>query len=188
MIDGPFLWYLNRGTGIVILVLLTTSTVLGVLALGQRSGRAVPRFVTQALHRNLALLSIVVLAVHVCSAVLDSFVDIRWWQAISPVGATYQPLWLGLGTVALDLTVVVVVTSVVRSRLNHRTWFVVHLLSWAVWLAAVAHSIGIGTDLRDGTRWAVIPTVACVAAVVAAAAVRLLHLRSENHSLVRSAP
>lgn len=188
MTDGPFLWYLNRGTGIVLLVVLTTSTVLGVLALGQRSGRRVPRFVTQALHRNLALLAVVALTVHVFSAVLDSFVDIRWWQAIIPVGATYQPRWLGLGALALDLTVVVVITSLVRSRLNHRTWHIVHLLSWAAWLLAVAHSIGIGTDLRGGTGWAVAPTVACVAAVVAAAALRLVRLRSENQPLVRSAP
>ena len=57
--EGPFLWYLNRGTGVVVLVLLTITTVLGVVALGNRSGRGLPRFVSQALHRNLALLSVV---------------------------------------------------------------------------------------------------------------------------------
>ena len=173
MTDGPLLWYLNRSTGLVLLVLLTASTVLGVLALGGRPGRGLPRFVTQSLHRNLALLSVTLLVVHVATAVVDTYVDIRWWQALVPVGASYMPLWLGLGTVALDLLAVVVVTSLLRSRLGHRTWHAVHLLAWAAWAVAVAHGIGIGTDLRAGNRPAVVPTVACVAAVLLAGLLRL---------------
>ena len=58
---------------------------------------------TQALHRHLALLAVVLLGVHVVSAVVDEYVDIRWWQAFVPFGATYEPFWLGLGAVAVDL-------------------------------------------------------------------------------------
>jgi sulfoxide reductase heme-binding subunit YedZ len=176
MTDGPFLWYLNRSTGVVLLVLLTLSVVLGVLAMGGRPGRGLPRFVTQSLHRNLALLSVLALVVHVVSAVADTYVDIRWWQAIVPVGATYLPLWLGLGTLALDLMAVIVLTSLLRSRLGHRSWRVVHLLSWVAWGFSVAHSIGIGTDLKSATGLAVVPVFACVVAVVAALLLRLTHL------------
>ena len=42
MIDGPFLWYLNRGTGVVALVLLTLTTVLGLVALGTVRPAAYP--------------------------------------------------------------------------------------------------------------------------------------------------
>ena len=173
MTDGPLLWYLNRSTGLVLLVLLTITTVLGVLSLGGRPGRGVPRFVTQSLHRNLALLSVALLGAHVTSAVVDTYVDIRWWQAVVPVGATYMPLWLGLGTVSLDLIALVVVTSLLRTRLSHRSWHAVHLLSWAAWLVAVVHGVGIGTDLRAGSLLAVVPTVSCVAAVLLAGTVRL---------------
>ena len=172
--DGPLLWYLNRATGLTLLVLLTISTVLGVLAMGGRPGQRIPQFVTQHVHRNLALLSVVALAVHVASAVLDTFVDISWWQAVVPFGATYEPLWLGLGALSLDLVAVVVVTSLVRSRLTHRWWRAVHLLAWLAWVAAVVHSIGIGTDIEGRAMWAVVPTV-CVLAVVAALGLRLGH-------------
>ena len=166
MTEGPLLWFLNRGSGVVLLVLLTLSTVLGVLALaGGRPGRGVPRFVSQSLHRNLALLSVVALLVHVVTAVVDTFVDIRWWQAMVPVGATYEPLWLGLGTLSLDLIVVVVLTSLLRTHLGHRRWHAVHLLSWLAWAVGVAHGIGIGTDLREPVGWAVVPVAASVAAV-----------------------
>jgi sulfoxide reductase heme-binding subunit YedZ len=178
--ESPLLWYLNRSTGLVLLVLLTATTVLGVLAMGGTPGRGLPRFVTQALHRNLALVSVVALAAHVLTAVADTFVDIRWWHALVPVGATYEPLWLGLGTLALDLILVVVVTSLLRTRLGYRTWRGIHGLSWLAWVLAVAHTSGIGTDVRDGSGWAVLPTLLCVLAVAAAAGLRLVRLLDDR--------
>jgi sulfoxide reductase heme-binding subunit YedZ len=178
MTDGPLLWYLNRSTGLVLLVLLTLTVVLGVLALGGHGrGRGLPRFVTQALHRNLALLSVVLLGAHVSTAVVDTYVDIRWWQAVVPVGASYMPLWLGLGAVSLDLIALVVVTTWLRARIGLRGWHAVHLLSWAAWAVAVAHGIGIGTDVRDGSRLGVATTLACVAAVLLAGVARLVRGR-----------
>ncbi len=174
MIDGPLLWYLNRGTGFVILGLFTMTTVLGILATGGRAGHGLPRFVTQGVHRNLALLSVLMLGAHVTTAVADSYVDIRWWQALVPwAGSTYLPLWLGLGTLALDLVVVVTATSLLRTRLGHGSWRAVHLLAYAGWVAAVAHTLGIGTDVREGTRWAQLGVAGCVALVAAAVALRL---------------
>lgn len=176
MTDGPLLWYLNRGTGVVLLVLLSVSIVLGVLAMGGRPGRpgrGVPRFVTQAVHRNLALLSVLMLLAHVVSAVVDTYVDIRWWQALVPYGATYQPLWLGLGTLALDVVVVVVATSLLRPRLGLRSWRTVHLLAWVAWGLSVAHAIGIGTDLARPSGLAVLPTAVCVGAVGVALVLRV---------------
>jgi sulfoxide reductase heme-binding subunit YedZ len=170
MTEGPFLWYLNRGSGVVLLVLLTVTTVLGVVALGNRSGRGLPRFVSQALHRNLALLSVVLLAGHVVSAVVDEYVDIRWWQAFLPVGATYEPVWLGLGAVALDLIAVVVVTSLLRHRMPHRAWRLLHVSAYGLWLMSLLHGIGMGTDLGGGW-WLV--AVVCAAAVPLAATYRV---------------
>lgn len=172
---GPLLWYLNRSTGLVVLALLTVSAVLGVLSTG-RGGRLVPRFVSQALHRNLALWSVVLLALHVTTAVVDTYVDIRWWQAFVPwVGASYLPLWLGLGTVALDVILLVVLTSLLRARMRHRSWRLVHLLSYVAWAVAVAHGLGIGTDLRN-TGWERTAVWASVALVAGLATVRMVRV------------
>lgn len=174
MIDGPFLWYLNRGTGFVLLTLFTVSVVLGILATHSRAGGRVPGFVTQALHRNVALLAVSMLAAHVATAVLDTYVDIRWWQALVPyVGSTYMPIWLGLGTLALDVLLAVTVTSLLRARMNHRSWRAVHLLAYVGWALSVGHATGIGTDLRAGAGWAIAITAVCVCVVAAAASLRL---------------
>ncbi len=169
--DDPLLWFLNRATGSVLLILFTLVVVLGVLATRGRAGTRVPRFVSQTLHRELGLLATALLVEHVVTAVGDELVDIRLLQALSPIGATYQPLWLGLGTLAFDLVLVIVVTSLMRDRLGHRAWRLVHVLAYAAWVASMAHGLGIGTD--SGATWSQVLTWSCVAAVVVAVAVRL---------------
>lgn len=177
--DDPLLWFLNRATGSVLLILFTLVVVLGVLATRGRAGTRVPRFVPQTLHRDLGLLASALLLAHVVTAVVDTFVDIRWWQALWPFGATYQPLWLGLGTLAFDLVLVIVATSLLRGRLGHRGWRVIHVSAYAAWVASVAHGLGIGTD--SGATWSQVLTWSCVAAVVLAVVVRL-------SAVVRPAP
>ena len=168
--DGPLLWFLNRGTGTSLMVLFTLSTVLGVLS-AREGRRLVPRMITQGLHRNLALLSLALLVGHVVTAVVDTYVDIRWWQALSPVGATYKPLWLGLGTVALDTLLLVVATSLVKDRIPHRLWRGVHWLGYLAWVTSMAHAFGIGTDA--GTTWGRYLGLGCVTAVLVAVVVRV---------------
>ncbi|MEP6797292.1 MAG: ferric reductase-like transmembrane domain-containing protein [Lapillicoccus sp.] len=170
---SPALWYLNRGTGLVLLVLYTVVVVAGIAATRRNPGpRIWPRFAGQALHRSLGLLAATLLAVHVTTAVADEFVDIRWWQALVPFGATYRPLYLELGTVTLDLTVAVIVTALLRHRLPERFWRATHLLAYPAWAAAVVHTLGIGTDA--GEHWVRIGLYACVAAVLLASTVRLV--------------
>ena len=170
MTEGPVLWYLNRSTGVVALVLLTITTVLGVLALGGRPARRVPRFVTQAVHRNIALLAVLLVVVHVVSAVVDEFVELRWWHALVPFTSTYERVWVGIGAVALDLLVMVTVSSLLRSRMHHRGWRALHLTAYALWATSILHGIGMGTDLSDGLWWL---TLGCAALVPMALAWRL---------------
>jgi methionine sulfoxide reductase heme-binding subunit len=169
--EGPLLWYVNRSTGLVLLVLLTLTVLLGVLSTRGDAASRVPRFVVQALHRNLGLLTMVMLALHVTTAVLDEYVDIRWWQAFAPWELRYEPLWLALGIVSLDLLVAVVATSLVRHRLGHRAWAGVHLTTYAVWGLSLVHGLVIGTD--TGAGWARWVYVGCGVVVAGAVVLRM---------------
>ncbi|WP_076263152.1 ferric reductase-like transmembrane domain-containing protein [Intrasporangium flavum] len=168
----PILWFLGRGTGVVLLALLTATTVLGVLSTRRGFHPLWPRFVTQELHRAVSGVAVLVLAGHVASAVVDEYGDIRWWQALVPFGATYEPLYLSLGTLALDLLAVVVVTSLLRGRLSGRTWRVVHRAAYASWAVSVVHGVGMGTDVAS--PWFVWLTVTCVALVAVATLARVV--------------
>ncbi len=175
-LSGPLLWFANRGTGIVLLVLYTLVVVLGILsAAGRGPSRFIPRFVTQGLHRNLALLATVLLAAHVATAVIDTYVDIRWFDAFLPVGGLYRPFYLGMGALSLDLLLAVGVTSALRSRISERVWRRIHWLAFPSWAVAVIHSLGIGTDI--GSPWGRWTVLACVGAVLAAVAGRAVTRR-----------
>lgn len=169
--EGPLLWHVNRSTGLVLLVLLTTTVMLGVWSTRGDAGTRVPRFAVQALHRNIGLLSMTMLTLHVATAVLDEFVDIRWWQVFAAWDLHYRPLWLALGIVALDLLVVVTVTSLLRDRLPVRGWRLLHLLTYPVWLLSVAHGLGIGTDRGEG--WVQLVYLGSAVAVAASVLVRI---------------
>ncbi len=162
------LWYASRATGITSLLLLTAVVLLGVLV--KRGGRlpGLPGFAVTGLHRNISLLSVVFLAVHIVSVVLDPYVTIDWISVIVPWGGTYRPLWVGLGAVAFDLLVALIVTSLLRLRMKQGTWRAIHWLAYAMWPVALAHGIGAGTDLRSGPLL-VLTVGASVAVAVAAA-------------------
>jgi methionine sulfoxide reductase heme-binding subunit len=165
------LWYLMRGTGAAALVLLTAAMVLGIVNVRRWAPQGVPRFVVDDLHRTVALLAVALLAVHVVTAVVDSYVPIAVVSVLIPFDGGYRPLWVGLGALALDLFIALIVTSLLRGRLGLRTWRAVHWLAYACWSLAFAHSVGIGTDVAAG--WMLWVALGCAAAVLAAVALRL---------------
>jgi Ferric reductase like transmembrane component len=169
---GPSaLWYLTRATGAVSLVLLTVSVVLGIAVVGRLATPAWPRFVVNGLHRNVSLLAITLLAVHVVTSVLDPFAGIRLVDAVVPFVSSYRPLWLGLGALAADLLIAITLTSVIRRRLGHRAWRATHWMAYACWPVAVLHTVGTGSDVKQA--WLLALTAACVAAVIGAVWVRI---------------
>lgn len=176
--NGPLLWFANRGTGVVLVGLLTVSVALGVMSTARVGSRWWPRFLTQGLHKNVALLSVLLLAMHVTTAVADSYVDIRWSDAFVPGRSAYEPLWLALGTIALDLLLAVTLTSLLRRRMAHRSWRVVHVASYSAWALGLVHGLGMGTDA--GEPWSVAVSVSCVAVVAAAGVARLAIARHEQ--------
>jgi DMSO/TMAO reductase YedYZ heme-binding membrane subunit len=164
-------WYLTRATGWVALVLLTASVVFGVLgSLRYASAPRWPRFTIDALHRDVSLLSVVFLVLHIITTVLDGFAPITLIDGVIPFQSPYRPLWLGLGTVSFDLMIALVITSLVRRRLGYGAWRAVHWLAYACWPIAVLHSLGTGTDVK--TWWMLLLTVVCVAAAVIAVLAR----------------
>jgi methionine sulfoxide reductase heme-binding subunit len=170
-LNGPALWYATRATGLVTLLLLTASMLLGIITAGRFASEKWPRFLTVGLHRNMTLLVLVFLALHVGTTIVDTYTSIPAAAAVLPFASAYKAPWLGLGAVAADLLVAVLVTSLLRSRLGLRAWRRLHWLAYACWPVALAHGLGTGTDRR--TLWAVAGTLGCVAAVAAAATWRL---------------
>jgi methionine sulfoxide reductase heme-binding subunit len=171
-LHGPTLWYATRATGLVTMLLLTASVLLGILTTGRFAGGSWPRFLTVGLHRNLALLTVTFLALHVGTTVVDQFVSIPLTAAFLPFTTSYKGAWVGLGAVALDLLIALVATSLVRNRLGLRTWRWVHWAAYVCWPVALVHGLGAGTD--RGTLWVFVLTIACAAVVTGVATWRFV--------------
>ena len=175
-------WYASRATGVVALLLLTGVLVLGILV--NRQGRlpGLPRFAAGSLHRNISLLAVAFVAVHVLTAVLDTYVSIPLVSGVIPFASGYERLWLGLGAISFDLMLAMIITSLVRGRLNRILWRAIHLLAYVCWPVAFAHSIGSSRDMQHG--WLLDLGIAC--ALLVAAAV-LWRLASAARQLPRAA-
>jgi methionine sulfoxide reductase heme-binding subunit len=176
MTSGTALWYASRASGVVSLVLLSAVMIIGLLVSRQGRLPGLPRFAVLGLHRNLSLLAVAFVVVHVLTAVADSYVSISLAAALIPFVSSYEPLWLGLGAVALDLMAAVIVTSLLRGHLGRRAWRAVHWLAYASWPVAVVHSVFSSRDLQSGPLLYL--ALACIAAVIGALGWRLASARA----------
>ncbi|HEY7915950.1 MAG TPA: ferric reductase-like transmembrane domain-containing protein [Acidimicrobiales bacterium] len=180
------LWYTTRATGIVALVLLTGTMVLGILTAGRARARSWPAFAQAELHKRVSLLAMVFLAFHVLTSVLDTYVDVGWGAIIVPFASSYRPVWTGLGTVGVDLLLAVAISSALRQRISASTWRGIHWLAYGSWPVAMAHSLGMGTDASR--LWMTGLAGACSLAVLGSLAWRMIdHNQSRARALATGA-
>jgi DMSO/TMAO reductase YedYZ heme-binding membrane subunit len=142
------LWYSTRAAGEVALLFLTVVVAFGVMSAVRVGGRRIPRFVVAGMHRNLTLVGLGFLVVHIGTAVLDTYAPIGLADAVLPFTSAYRPIWLGLGTLAFDTLLVLTVTSLLRTRIGLRRWKALHWTAYGCWVTALVHALGTGTDTR----------------------------------------
>lgn len=164
-------WYLTRSSGAMALILLTLALVLGVIDLRRWSTETWPRFVVDSLHHNVSLLALAFLCLHILTAVLDTFAPISLTDAVIPFIGSYRPFWLGLGALAFDLTIAVILTSLLRRRLGHAVWRTTHWLAYASWPIALLHGLGTGSDVKSA--WLLVLSVGCLVMVIGAVLIRV---------------
>lgn len=165
------LWLLGRGLGVSTLVLLTISMVAGIVTWQRSTPLETPRFAVAEIHRRASLVASGLLVAHILSLVLDQEAQLSWVDTVVPFLNARNPLWWGLGTLSLDILLVVVVTSLVKKRISHRVWRGIHWFSYLAWPVAVLHAFGGGTDAT--TVWFRLIAFTCIAAVGAAVGIRL---------------
>lgn len=142
------MWFVSRGLGAAALTLLTASLALGIISGAGVRSVGWPRFASAGLHRNLSLFTLVLLAVHIATAVLDPFARIRWQDAVVPFGSAYRPVWVGAGAIAVDVLLAISLTTAIRRHIGYRVWRVIHWSGYSCWPAAILHGLGTGTDVR----------------------------------------
>lgn len=157
---NELLWYVSRATGVVSIVLLTVVLVLGMVTSGRRRPHGESATIVVALHRWLSLGMVVFMVGHIATAIAETYVSVDLVSAVLPFTSGFETLWVGLGTLTVDILLAVLVTSLLRHRLAERTWRRVHLLSYALWPMALVHGLALGTASEPLLRGV---TIACAA-------------------------
>ena len=184
--NSTYLWYATRASGIVALILLTSTMVLGLATTSRARARHWPGFAQQEFHRRVSILAVVFLALHVLTSILDTYVHIGWLAIVVPFSSPYSPFWVGLGAIALDLMLAVFVSSLLRSHLKPATWRGIHWLAYGSWPIALAHTFGLGTD--SGEHWVIAVGVLCVLSVGLALAWRVRTSVKKQATVVNDVP
>jgi len=162
-VNSTYLWYATRASGIVALILLTLTMVLGLVTTSRARARNWPGFAQQEFHRRVSITAVVFVAIHVLTSILDTYVHIGWFAIVVPFISPYSSFWVGLGAIALDLMLAVFVSSLLRAHLKPATWRGIHWLAYASWPVALAHTFGLGTDSRE--QWVIVLGALCALAV-----------------------
>ncbi len=171
-LTSPYLWYTTRATGLVTMVLFTLVVSLGTLVANRVGGTTVGRFELNELHRTIASVAIVFLAIHIITTVADSFVATGPLAVVVPFVSPYKRLPVALGAIALDLMVAVWVSSLLKARVANASWRFIHWFSWLAYAIAIVHALLTGTDARHGVGLVIV--LACLATVAGAAAWRFV--------------
>ena len=164
MID--LIWIVARSTGTAALVALVLSVLSGMaLRSGALAWLSHNRGV-RAVHDLTSVLWLPLAIAHVVALMLDPYAKIGFADLIVPFLVSYGSLAIGLGTISLQLIVVVLISTWLRSSLTQQGWLAIHRLSYVAFVAAFAHGLLAGTDLAQPLLSALAWITAAVLAIV----------------------
>lgn len=143
---SPLTWYLVRSSGLSLYLLLWLSTVFGLGITTGTFDRFPGRPTVLMLHRFSTELAYSALALHLFGLVLDSYVRYSVTDLLVPFWADGGNLWTALGVIAAWSTILIGVSFSLRNLIGQRTWRLLHFGSFPLYLLALFHGLGSGTD------------------------------------------
>jgi sulfoxide reductase heme-binding subunit YedZ len=139
-------WLISRASGVVALVLVSLSVLMGL----SMAARAIPRpawkRVVARLHEHVALAALSAVGLHGASLLGDSWLKPGLRGIVIPFALPYRPAFTGAGIIAGYLMVLIGPSFYVRRRIGAGRWRKVHRVGAAIWALSVAHTLGAGSD------------------------------------------
>ena len=161
---------------------LLTLAVIGGLQLSTRLvRRPAPAWVLDV-HRFVAGLAVVFVAVHLVGLWADTFVQFTGADLLVPFASSYHTGALALGIVAMYLLLAIEITSLLMKRMSRRVWYTVHLSSYVLFTVATIHGLLVGTD-RHSTAF----RGACLLAAIVVLFMSLVRILAPRRSARASA-
>ena len=144
-------WIASRSAGIVALLAITASVILGLLMANGLPRRKGATRVLVSLHESTALAGLIAIAVHGITLLGDPWMHATLWKISVPFSIGYRPLWTSLGIIAGWIAAALGLSYYARKRIGTRLWRKLHRATVVAWALGIAHTIGAGTDANE--RW-----------------------------------
>jgi hypothetical protein len=177
--------FLLKYMGVFALIGMTTTVGLGVVSTDRIVMRPGHRVVSQAVHRGVALATLTALVAHILLEMAAHKVDII--DAFVPFHAHFRTLYTGLGTIAFDLVILIIVTGYLRGKFAGKApwaWRAIHSVAYLMWPLSIVHGLLGGRTAHPYVDWSY---GACVALVILALAVRFAAtVRPEDEKISHS--
>ena len=139
-------WYLARAGGLVAYLLLWAATLWGVMMSGKTLKGRIDAALLYAMHEFLPILAMVFAVLHAVVLLGDAYIRFDLFDLLVPFQAPYRPLWTGLGTLSLYLSLALIVSFYVRSIISRRAWRLFHYTTYLAFILALVHGVMAGTD------------------------------------------
>lgn len=139
-------WMAIRGSGLIAFLLLSGSTVWGLLISTKVLGRAVKAKPVAWFHESLAIGSLVATGVHMYFLFNHDFIDFGYRSLLVPGASAWRPLPIAMGVVAFYMMFVITVSFYVKKWIGQNAWRAIHMASFGTFLGAALHGIFSGTD------------------------------------------
>jgi methionine sulfoxide reductase heme-binding subunit len=177
-------WLASRSAGIVAFTLVAAAVTLG-LSMSTRlvGGRA--RAALMPLHEQLALGAMAATGLHGALLLGDSWLRAGVAGVLIPFDEHYRPLWTGIGVIAAYLAGALGLSFYARRRIGARRWRSLHRFTIVVYVLALAHLLGAGSDSSTAWMWAIV--VATASPIAGLLAARLLGTPAPGGRSVSSA-
>jgi sulfoxide reductase heme-binding subunit YedZ len=144
-------WLVSRSAGLVALLLVTLSVAVGLVMAGRVMRKpGLGKVLTQA-HEQLALSALVAMVVHAVTLLGDPFLHPGLGGITVPFTMSHRPAYTGLGILGFYLAALLGLSFYARRRIGPRLWRSLHKLTLAVYVLAVVHTLGAGSDAA--TPW-----------------------------------
>jgi len=167
-----FFIYSEYYMGVLTLVSLSITIMIGLVATDRLVLSIRQRVLLQSAHRTTGVIAVTSLVAHVWTKFMEQ--HITGLDIVVPFMASYNRLFVGLGTLSGWVMVMVMWTGLARSKFIGRgkpwMWRSIHAISYLMWPLALVHGLAAG---RPAATWVIVSYVVCVLAVLVGLAVRL---------------
>lgn len=159
LLAGQTIWILARATGVASLVALSLQMLTGMAMRPRLLGRLATNRAVSDVHTYATVLWVPFGVAHVLGILIDPYAHVGIGDLIVPFLVPYGSFAIGLGTVSMQLVLVVMLAAWSRDRLTQGQWLTFHRLSYIAFATAFLHGILSGTDLAypwlTGVAWVV---------------------------------